>query len=88
MPGSQHKKNDDLDEESRGGGFMEQKYKKDNEEKLDALANAASSIKQLSRTMGTQLEEEKEVQKQLDGGFVKTKVLIGQVMDSMDTMLN
>ena len=40
---------------------MEKKYRQENEEKLDALANAASSIKNLSRNMGSQLDEETKV---------------------------
>ena len=59
-----------MDEESRVAGksggkggqdYLEKQYKQDNEAKLDALANSVSSIKNLSRNMGRQLEEEKEV---------------------------
>ena len=85
-PGSKHKKNDDVDEESRLGGpssssssnsgYLESKYRKDNEEKLDALANSVTSIRNLSKNMGAQIEEEKKVQGQLDGGFLKTKEMV------------
>ena len=91
MPGSKHKKNDDLDEESRQAAnpdYMEKRYKQENEQKLDALASAASSIKNMSRNIGGQLDEEKKIQGDLDTGFVKSKELIGQVVSGMDTMLN
>ena len=52
-PGAQNKKNDDIDEESgMGQDYMEQKYRKENEAKLDALANSVSSIKQISKNIG------------------------------------
>ena len=61
-PGAQNKKNDDIDEESgMGQDYMEQKYRKENEAKLDALANSVSSIKQISKNIGNQMEEEKGV---------------------------
>ena len=74
---------------SKGGqDYLEKQYKQDNEAKLDALANSVSSIKNLSRNMGRQLEEEKEVQKDLDTGFGKGKQMVSDVVGSMDTMLN
>mmetsp|Transcript_9498 Transcript_9498/g.11710 ORF Transcript_9498/g.11710 Transcript_9498/m.11710 type:complete len:109 (+) Transcript_9498:53-379(+) len=92
LPGSQHKKNDDVDEESRmaakNGDYMEKQYKRENEAKIDALADAVSSIKQMSRNTGRQLEEEKQVQKELDTGFGKGKQMVTSVVSSMDTMLN
>ena len=71
-----------------GQDYLEKQYKQDNEAKLDALANSVSSIKNLSRNMGRQLEEEKEVQKDLDTGFGKGKQMVTDVVGSMDTMLN
>ena len=35
-----------------GQDYMEQKYRKENEAKLDALANSVSSIKQISKNIG------------------------------------
>ena len=48
------KKNDDnIDEESGASkDFMEQKYKQDNDRKLDALADSVTSIKNLSKNIG------------------------------------
>ena len=67
---------------------MEQKYKQDNDRKLDALADSVTSIKNLSKNIGNQMEEEKTVIGQLDGGFLKTKELVNKIVGSMDTMLN
>ena len=95
LPGSQHKKNDDMDEESRGGAapgksadFMEKQYKQENEAKIDALANSVTSIKHLSRNMGRQLDEGKEVNKDLKDSFIEGQEMVGSVVGSMDTMLN
>lgn len=71
-----------------GQDFMEKKYRQENEAKLDALANSVSSIKQLTRNIGNQMEEEKTVIGQMDVGFVNTKDLVNNIMLSMDTMLN
>ena len=90
-PGSQHKKDDDVDMESGPGGankdYMEKKYKQDNDQKLDLLANSVSSIKQMSRNIGSQMEEEKSIIGSLDTGFVKSKDLVNNIVGSMDTML-
>ena len=53
-PGSKHKKNDDVDEESRPGrgDFVEATYYKENEKKLDALANSVTSIRNISKNIG------------------------------------
>ena len=88
--GFKHKKDDDeIDEESGASkDFMEQKYRKDNDKKLDALADSVTSIKQLSKNIGVQMEEEKTTIGQLDIGFLKTKELVNKIVGSMDTMLN
>ena len=53
-PGSKHKKDDDVDEESRTGrsGFIERNYHKENEEKLDALASSVTTIHHISKNIG------------------------------------
>ena len=84
-----HKKDDDeIDEEAGGADYMTQKYRKDNDKKLDALADSVSQIKNLSKNIGNQMEEEKTTIGQLDGGFQKSKELVNKIVDSMDTMLN
>ena len=67
-----HKKDDDeIDEEAGGSSadFMTEKYRKDNDKKLDALADSVTQIKNLSKNIGNQMEEEKTTIGQLDGGF-------------------
>ena len=89
--GFKHKKDDDeIDEESGAASkdYMEQKYRKDNDKKLDVLANSVTQIKNLSKNIGNQMEEEKTTIGQLDGGFLKTKELVNKIVGSMDTMLN
>ena len=89
--GFKHKKDDDeIDEESGAVSkdFMEQKYRRDNDKKLDVLANSVTQIKNLSKNIGNQMEEEKTTIGQLDGGFLKTKELVNRIAGSMDTMLN
>ena len=48
---------------------MTEKYRKDNDKKLDALADSVTQIKNLSKNIGNQMEEEKTTIGQLDGGF-------------------
>ena len=60
--GFKHKKDDDeIDEESGAASkdFMEKKYRRDNDKKLDVLANSVTQIKNLSKNIGNQMEEEK-----------------------------
>ena len=88
---NKYKKNDDeIDEESGATSkdFMTEKYRKDNDKKLDALADSVTQIKNLSKNIGSQMEEEKTTIGQLDGGFQKSKELVNKIVGSMDTMLN
>ena len=81
---------DEIDEESGATSkdFMTEKYRKDNDKKLDALADSVTQIKNLSKNIGSQMEEEKTTIGQLDGGFQKSKELVNKIVGSMDTMLN
>jgi flagellar capping protein FliD len=59
----------------------------ENRQKIELLANQVSTIRQISKGIGSHLEEEKELINQLDSGFDKTKVMVGKVFDRMDNLL-
>ena len=50
---------DDL--ESRGRGLIEKSMEQEREKKIDILANSVTAIKNLSKTLGGQLESEEGV---------------------------
>ena len=74
-----HKKDDDKDDEE-AKGYIEKNMSSENNQKIDTLAQSVSAMRNTAGRIGTHLNEEKKLNESLEGGFEKTKEMVGNVM--------
>ena len=79
------KKTDGDDEESKG--FIEEQVKKENTDKISILENQVTAMKGISMGLTNQISEDKTIISKLDGGFDKTKMLVGKTLGKLDDMV-
>ncbi len=69
------------------GGVIEKSMEQDRDKKIDMLANSVTAIKNLSKTLGGQIQSEEGVRASLSSGFDNAKGMLQETLGNMDQMM-
>lgn len=71
-----------------GDNLVEKQMHKDNNEQIGALAQNISSIKKLSKSIGSTLKDEESLMDDLENGFGKSDTLMNNTMTKLNKLMN
>ena len=83
-----HHKKDDRTIDEEANHLVEADLRKMNDHKIDIISDQVVQMRNLSKHLGTQLEDQKPILEKLEGGFDRSKTLVYKVMGNMDSMLS
>ena len=71
-----------------GDSLVERQMEHDNNETIGILAQNISSIKQLSKNIGSTLKEDETMLDDLENGFGKSETLMNNTMGKLNKLMN
>lgn len=75
-----------IDEEANR--LVENELRRQNDQKLEIIADQVAQMRSVSKHLGTQLEDEKPMLQKIEGGLDRSKSALYRVMNNMDGMLS
>ena len=75
-----------IDEEANR--LVENELRRQNDQKLEIIADQVAQMRSVSKHLGTPLEDEKPMLQKIEGGLDRSKSALYRVMNNMDGMLS